>query len=143
MRVFLRLCEDFFFVLLFCLLRQINTRFTDNVQMSSIFSTDSRVASLCHGMFSSHSKRRVLSQIGAVIAEGDGSSTDVVASTGRETRSHSSRNVCTLFGDQRIALVRYNLRSAFAFGILLYFMKQRINEWPNSSFWFAPRDLQR
>lgn len=100
--------------------------------MSSIVSTDSRVASFCHGAFSNHSRRRVLSQIGAV--EGDGSSTDVDASTGRETRSHSRRSVRTLFGDQRIALVRYNLRRAFAFGILLCLMKQKINEWPDTSF---------
>lgn len=89
---------------------------------------DNRVVSFCHGIFSSHSRRRVLSQIGAVIVVGDGSSTEVVASIGRETRSQSCRNVYTLFCDQRIALVRYNLRRAFAFGILLYFIKQRINE---------------
>ena len=49
--------------------------------MSSIISMDNRIASFCHvwsGMFSSHSRRHVLSQIGVIIIEGDESSTDVV-----------------------------------------------------------------
>lgn len=120
-----RFREDF---LALCLQRELRTRSTDRAQTFSIVSSLDRVISFCHGAFSSHSRRRVLSQIGAVVADGDGSNTDVNAFSGRETRSHNRRSVRTLFGDQRIAFVRYNLRRAFALGILLCIIKQRISE---------------
>ena len=135
LRVSLRLCNDFHPVPTFCRQWEDNTRFIKSAQVSSIISmisTKNRIANFCHGAFNNHSRRRVRSHIGPVV--GDGSKTDVDASFGRETRSHNCRSVRTLFIDQRIVLIRYNLRRAFVFGILLCLMKQRINEWPNSSF---------